>query len=253
MGSNPTTDAPGPSLRVIDTGAATPAWNMAFDACLLRSRSAPTLRVYRWSPPGLSIGWFQDPAMFAHVAGPHHVVRRPTGGGAIYHDDELTFSLTADAGLLPGDIPSSYQRIHAAVAKALASVGVETRLLAASSGPQHARPRAPWCFAEAGAFDLVLASTGRKIVGSAQRRIRFPHARLLHHGSIVLCAPEPTPFCAAVAECVDPRTVEARLAAELALELGAALGLVVEPSEATPAELDAAAAAEAGFSTVSVP
>lgn len=235
---------------MIDTGTATPAWNMAFDACLLRSRAAPTLRFYRWSPPGLSIGWFQDPALFAHVGGPHHVVRRPTGGGAIYHDDELTFALTADASVVPGDIPSSYQRIHAAVANALASVGVATRLLGASSGPQHARPRAPWCFAEAGAFDLVLASTGRKVVGSAQRRINFPHARLLHHGSIVLRAPEPTPFCGAVAECVDPRAVEARLAAQIALELGAALGLVVEHAAATQAEADAATAAETSFATV---
>jgi hypothetical protein len=197
----------------------------------------------------VSLGWFQ-PGPFADVPGRHHVVRRLTGGGAIYHGDELTFALALDAACCPATSPSSYQRIHAAVARALASVGVETRLLGASSGPQHARPRAPWCFAEAGAFDLVLASTGRKVVGSAQRRIRLPHPRLLHHGSIVLRAPQPTPFCGAVAECVDPRAVETQLAAQLARELGAALGLVVEHTEATQAESAAATAAETTFATV---
>ncbi len=220
---------------------------MAFDAALLRLGSAPTLRLYRWSPPGLSLGWFQDARAFSALAGPHRVVRRLTGGGAIYHDDEITFAVTADADLLPGDVPASYVRIHTGVARALADIAVPTRMLPATAAPQHARPSAPWCFAVPGAFDLVLTCNGHKIVGSAQRRIRLPRARVLHHGSIPLHAPRATPFMGAVADCVDPRTVEDRLLARLAVELGAALGLEPEAGVPSAEELDAAGATEAEF------
>lgn len=226
---------------MLDTGARAPAWNMALDDVLLHG-DGPTLRLYAWSPPGLSLGYFQPFAPFAAVPGDHHVVRRRTGGGAIYHDDEITFALTVAAAALPGDVAASYVLLHGAVRRALASVGVETRLVdCGDGGCSRARPTRPWCFAQPGPGDLVLACNGRKIVGSAQRRIRAPRPRILHHGSIVLSAPAATPFCGAVADVADPRAVEQPLRSALVAEIAAALGLQAQPAAApTPAEIAAA-------------
>lgn len=233
-----------PILRVLDSGADTPEFNMALDDLLLERAGPPTLRLYTWSPPGLSLGWFQPLEPFLAVPGPHRIVRRRTGGGAIYHGDELTFALTLDAALLPADVRASYDLLHGAVQRALASVGVATSLLPAGSGGLHARPRQLWCFAEPGAHDLVLAD-GRKIVGSAQRRTRAPQARVLHHGSIVLRTPEPTPFCGAVAELADPDVVRTPLQRALIAELAAALGCVAAATAPPSAEEIASARSRA--------
>lgn len=239
----------GPSaLRVLDSGAGAPEFNMALDDLLLARPGPPTLRLYSWQPFGLSLGWFQPLEPFLNVPGEHRIVRRRTGGGAIYHGDELTFALTLDAVDLPVDIGASYDLIHGAVQRALARVGVETRLLPHAAGGFHARPRELWCFAEPGAHDLVSARDGRKLVGSAQRRVRAPHARILHHGSIVLRTPPATPFCAAVADFVDPERARAPLAAALVDELARALGLVARaPEPPSAAEVAAAEVGAAAF------
>jgi lipoate-protein ligase A len=235
-------------LRVLETDAGEPACNMALDEALLAGDHPATLRLYRWSPPGLSLGRFQAIEPFHAVPGPHHIVRRCTGGGAIYHDDEITFALTLDAGLLPADVATSYEVIHGAVQRALARIGVATRRVPGGTGcGLQARPQEPWCFAVPGAHDLVLAGSGRKIVGSAQRRLAQPRGRVLHHGSIPLRAPAPTPFCGAVGDVVDPVAATPALCAALVAELGAALGLRTERAAATPAELRTAQIARARF------
>ncbi|MEZ5966046.1 MAG: hypothetical protein R3F56_19580 [Planctomycetota bacterium] len=231
---------PADGLRVLDAGAAPPAWNMAIDEALLLASGPPTLRLYRWDPPGLSLGWFQDGAAFAEVPGRHRVVRRRTGGGAIYHDDELTFALTLDAELLPKDVAASYVLLHTAVQVALAAVGVPTELVRGAGAPSGRSRGSGWCFATAGPHDLVAAASRRKIVGSAQRRVRAPRARVLHHGSIVLHAPTATPFCGAVADSVDPHQVEDRLRNELSAALATALRLRPMPGTLTPAEQSSA-------------
>ena len=218
----------------------TPAANMALDRALLDGAGPPTLRLYGWSPPGLSLGWFQDEAPFRGVPGRHVLVRRPTGGGAIYHDDEITFALTADADLLP-DLDASYALLHDAIATALRAVGVPVHRI--EHGPAcGARAAAGWCFAVPGRHDLVTAD-GRKIVGSAQRRVRRPTPRLLHHGSLVLTTPAATPFCAAVAEHVAVDDVREVLAMGLVAALARALRLRPEPGALAPRELALAAAA----------
>ena len=100
-------------LRVIHSGEQDPRANMGLDEALLDSAdSPPTLRLYRWSPAGLSLGYFQSMEICNRLAGGEHViVRRITGGGAIYHDDEITFALTIDAAALPAAIPESYELI----------------------------------------------------------------------------------------------------------------------------------------------
>ena len=218
-------------LRCIDSGALSPTLNMGLDEALLRTPGPATLRLYGWSPPGLSLGYFQASREFADVRGDHVLVRRLTGGGAIYHDRELTFALTADARHLPAALPDSYALIHRAVQRALEGIGVRTRALGPASVGQP-RPREPWCLADRGPHDLQTDSGG-KILGSAQRRIREPHPRLLHHGSIVLSAHSTTPRCGAVAEHnASPAAVQ-QLALAVAREVGSELGLAVEPGEPT--------------------
>ena len=129
-------------LRVIRHGQLHPCRNMALDEALLQTPGPPTLRLYGWSPPGLSLGYFQAASDFEAVPGDHVVVRRITGGGAIYHADEITFALTADANVLPGNVPASYELIHNAVATALERIGVAT-VMAGSPAPSPRGRRHP--------------------------------------------------------------------------------------------------------------
>ncbi|MEM8883869.1 MAG: hypothetical protein AAGD14_07370, partial [Planctomycetota bacterium] len=77
-------------MRLLRTKAAHPAWNLAVDEAILRA-GTPTLRFYAWDPPGYSLGFFQK--LDEHAIPEGFVpVRRPTGGGAIAHHDELTVS-----------------------------------------------------------------------------------------------------------------------------------------------------------------
>lgn len=186
---------PAATLRVIQDPPGPAAWNMGVDEALLQAGGPPTLRLYGFSPHAVSLGWFQRLADFADLPTGTPLVRRLTGGGAIHHGDELTFALTLAADLLPRDIAASYALLHDALIAALADLGVPCTRLAGGK-PSGARPQARWCFAEPGQDDLVTAHG--KLLGSAQRRIRTPAARVLHHGSLVLHRPALTPFTAAV-------------------------------------------------------
>lgn len=206
---------------------------MALDEALLRSCGPPTIRLYGWSPPGLSLGYFQESARFTDVPGQHVLVRRLTGGGAIYHDDDLTFSLTADESVVPGSLPDSYALLHDAIGSALADVGVPSRSLG-QPGVGRPRPREPWCLADEGPHDLVTDS--RKILGSAQRRIRHPRPRILHHGSIMLSAPRATPECGSVALHNSDPDVGSKLAHRIAHHVAEQLQLTLQPGEPTNGE-----------------
>lgn len=212
--------ADGGVLRCVYSGPLAPALNMGIDEALLRDTGPPTLRLYGWSPPGLSLGYFQSSADFADVGGPHVLVRRLTGGGAIYHDREVTFALTADLDLLPASVPDSYALVHRAIHVALSARGIAAEFSTAVGAGARPRPREPWCLAEPGPHDLV-DGAGRKVLGSAQRRIGAPRPRILHHGSLVLVAPHATPDCGAVGEPADV----GELCSEVAAQVAAALGL----------------------------
>jgi len=227
-------------LRVIRDEPGPAAWNMGADEALLVHAATPTLRLYGWRPHAVSLGWFQRFADFSDVPASVPIVRRPTGGGAIWHGDELTFALAIDAALLPRDVAAGYRLLHDAAVRALAAVGVASERSTAGT-PPAARPDVRWCFREAGRDDVV---TGHgKLLGSAQRRLTTDRPRLLHHGSLVLERPAGTPFVAAVADAtpVTP-TLRAALGDGLVAHFAAALGLTPVAGDYTPTERQAAAA-----------
>jgi lipoate-protein ligase A len=174
--------------RLITTLGADPGFNMGLDEALLEDELAPpTLRLYTWEPDTLSLGYFQRFAEVPAASGidgrkPGALVRRITGGGAIHHVHELTFSLVAPATqrLYQGPIAESYKRVHAAIAAALAELGIAAELRGERALDSDV-PATGMCFHHSSALDLVWGA--KKGVGSAQRRTR---GRVLHHGSIKL-------------------------------------------------------------------
>lgn len=188
--------------RFLDTGSSDAAWNMALDEAIWRLHEAqhtpPTLRLYAWDAPTLSLGYAQNAvrevdrtACEAHGVA---VVRRPTGGRAVLHDHEVTYSvvlpLTENATL-----SADYHEIAMALAAAFRLVGLPVRL----ARPQVRAPRAlasPACFAALSRYELSV--DGRKLVGSAQKRGK---RAFLQHGAIPLAMDRTLLFhCLRVAE-----------------------------------------------------
>ena len=175
--------------RLLVDAPAGGAWNMAVDEVLLdgvaAGAAAPTLRFYGWSPACLSLGYFQ-PFDVVDLEGCRalgvDVVRRPTGGRAILHDCELTYSVALPASVLGHDsgVLPSYYRLSLALQDGLRRLGVPATLApqsAASGPPEHG----PVCFDRPSAHEILLR--GRKLVGSAQMR---RGGGLLQHGSILI-------------------------------------------------------------------
>lgn len=160
-----------------------PGWlNMAIDACLLERADAGErwLRLYAWEPT-LSFGRHEpagrryDPGRVAALG--LAVVRRPTGGRAVWHAGELTYAVAAPASGL-GALRQAYRDIHLLLRDALRSLGVPAEL-----APRRAAARvdAGACFASPAGGEVVV--DGRKVIGSAQLR---RGSALLQHGSILL-------------------------------------------------------------------
>ena len=161
------------------------ATNMRRDHELLEeaARGAPpTLRLYRWSRPTLSLGHAQslesatDPAALARLGIPW--VRRPTGGRALLHlPDELTYAFAAPRGLAPG-VRAAYFRVMGAIAEALAGFARLDPIPPGSLPRESAAPRLP-CHAVATGHEIT--ACGRKLVAGAQR---WRRGAFLQHGSI---------------------------------------------------------------------
>jgi len=179
--------------QFLDTGFRPGAQNMAVDEelaiSLVSGGSVATVRVYGWTPPAISLGWNQSLDEIdlerAQEAGVD-VVRRPTGGRAILHSDELTYSVTMVAER--SNILEVYHRISTALVRGLEYLGVSARL-------EKSQPHFPSvyretsgiaCFTSSARHEIKIA--GRKLVGSAQRRYARPDGReaVLQHGSILL-------------------------------------------------------------------
>ncbi len=171
--------------RLLADPPATGAWNMAVDEMLLEKaekEATPCLRLYRWSAPTLSLGYFQT---FAHrqehpPSLPCTAVQRLTGGGAILHDAELTYSIA-----LPGTHPLAthrdrlYQAVHSSLIEALDHLGVTARLC--DSGEKTETADEPFlCFQRRFPGDVLIGKT--KVCGSAQRR---RNGAVLQHGSLL--------------------------------------------------------------------
>lgn len=163
--------------------------HMAFDEQTVRLRpSAVTLRFYRWTDgPAVTFGYAQflsevDRALAAqHFTGPR--VRRPTGGGVVFHTDDLTFSLVFSSAGRPADI---YKRFHACILGELARAGAKGRAfdktLPASAYAPSVNHTASACFVNPVENDL-LAEDGHKILGGALRRFG---SCVLYQGSLQL-------------------------------------------------------------------
>ena len=175
--------------RLLVDAPADGAWNMAVDEILLDSVAAgaapPTLRFYEWMPACLSLGYFQ-PFDVVDMDGCRRlgvdVVRRPTGGRAILHDRELTYSVALPASLLghDGGVLPSYYRLSLALQDGLRRLGVPATL-APQSAARGPVAHGPVCFDRPSAHEILLQ--GRKLVGSAQMR---RGGGILQHGSILV-------------------------------------------------------------------
>ncbi len=174
-------------IRLILDGPHDGPTNMARDEALLEcvgaGLSPPTLRLYRWEPPTISLGYFQPYAAYEALdppAGQLPVVRRQTGGGAILHDRELTYALVLPIGhRLARGATRLYEVVHDAIIHALADAGMAT--WRGCRGDDSTPARGPFfCFARRHCLDVLAGK--EKLAGSAQRRTR---QAVLQHGSIV--------------------------------------------------------------------
>jgi len=170
--------------RLLDTASRGGAWNMACDVALMaraRHTGESVFRVYGWARPTLSFGRHEaararyDAAAIA--AAGVDVVRRPTGGRALLHDREVTYSVTAPVDPAVS-LAASMRRINQWLLRTLHRLGVPA---IEADQPRSMRPEGAACFAVPAPGELTLG--GRKLVGSAQVR---QDGALLQHGSILL-------------------------------------------------------------------
>lgn len=207
------------------------------EALLLDEHAPPTLRLYTWEPDTLSLGYFQRWVDVPGTALAGAVVRRLTGGGAIHHVGELTFSLTTSAHdpVYRGPVADSYERVHGAIAHALREFGAEAAL-AGVQGLLSDAADTGMCFHKSTPLDL--AWSGRKGVGSAQRRTR---GRVLHHGSIKLGSSVLEGPIATLESSSGSALEPAEVGAALVRALAERFELRFEPSLPSTAERGAAA------------
>jgi lipoate-protein ligase A len=200
------------------------AWNMALDESLLETYAgdappdAPTLRLYGWAPPALSLGRFQravgsHDATFLRENG-IDLVRRPTGGSAVLHEFERTYAVVARLRRepFPGGVVDTYRRLAGALCSALGRLGLHADAREARAKDPAWRTAAA-CFAAPSTHEVTVGA--EKVVGSAQLRRR---GAFLQHGSILLRA-DPERLARAIGLERAPRGYT-----DLARALGAAPG-----------------------------
>lgn len=197
--------------RLLNTDHLDGATNMAVDEAILRGVaegvSPPTLRFFGWQPACLSLGQAQPIADVDADACARlgvDVVRRPTGGRAILHVDELTYSVTAreDEPRVRGGIVESYRRLSEGLLAGLLRLGVPVQQVERPDG--HDRDQDPVCFVAPSNYEIVF--DGHKLVGSAQVRRR---GVVLQHGSLPLVG-DIARICDVLAARPDRERVRAR-------------------------------------------
>jgi lipoate-protein ligase A len=187
------------SWRIVYSEAANGAWNMAIDEAILESAgnglAPPTLRLYAWEPACLSLGMAQPSSEVNYTALAQRgwqAVRRPTGGRAILHTDELTYSICGlqTEPCLAGGVLESYRVIAAALLEALRLLGVAATADeipgSRRSSPDGEQSKVgkeidPVCFTEPSNYEITAG--GKKLIGSAQAR---RGNAVLQHGSLPL-------------------------------------------------------------------
>jgi len=167
--------------RLLNTGTLSGDLNMAVDQALLElynlGLSPPTMRFYQWQPPAISIGYFQQPQTINFSLCSSlgiDVVRRPTGGRAVLHQNELTYSLIAGTKEgIPATLPEAYGLICKGLIAGFRLIGIEAKM-----GQERLTSSPPdICFLRSSISDIVCQ--GKKFVGSAQM---WKGGSLLQHG-----------------------------------------------------------------------
>lgn len=176
--------------RLIDTGPLSGPDNMALDEALLSSfdqLSEPVLRLYGWQPAAISVGRFQKVDEVLDVKRCRDdglaIVRRITGGGVIYHADELTYSIICAPGQIPtaNSIKDSFRVLTGFLLGFYRSLGLNADYALNAADGEKLGDRTPFCFAGRESFDILIKN--RKIGGNAQRRLKQV---VFQHGSIPL-------------------------------------------------------------------
>jgi lipoate-protein ligase A len=235
-----------PSSRLLHDPPGSGAWNMAIDEVLLESAlrdGMMSMRFYRWSEPTLSLGYFQHYAdRQVHVKSRDcPAVRRPSGGGAIMHDQELTYSLAVPAGLsLAQDARALYDAAHESLVDAFASWGLRAKRHIQRAGDKHAassrgsaKPEEPFlCFQRVTCGDVLIDRW--KVGGSAQRRSK---GAILQHGSVLLGMAAAATELPGVREITGVTMLENELFAAWYHRLAQRLGVRAVRGELTESEL----------------
>lgn len=179
--------------RLVNSGICTAAQNMAIDEAILKAHAygavPPTLRFYGWRPAAVSLGYFQSAAaeidLEACRANGVDVVRRLTGGRAVLHDMELTYSLVVSEcdPLVPPTITASYRYFSQGLVAGLKEMGIKAQMSMPREayGQSRRRHASAACFDASSHYEITFAE--RKLIGSAQVR---KDGVIMQHGSILL-------------------------------------------------------------------
>lgn len=175
--------------RLLDTGSNNAYFNMAVDEAIVKIQEknpvSPTVRFYQWMPAGLSLGYFQNinKEIDINICKENNVdiVRRLTGGRAVLHDKELTYSLILSEkyNYLPKSVLDSYKIISKGILTAFHSLGIEAELKGVEKNKKAPKGFSSACFDAPSWYEVVV--NNKKLVGSAQAR---KNGVILQHGSI---------------------------------------------------------------------
>jgi len=175
--------------------------NMAIDEAVfratIREKGLPTLRLYGWQTPALSIGYFQDFTREVDSGACRRLgidmIRRPTGGKAVLHDQELTYAVIAgtDLPFFPPDVLGTFRTVSRCVAKGLRELGIRAEMKAEGRSDEDGSLHSS-CFSRPSRYELLVG--GRKICGAAQMRSQ---GAFLQHGALLM-AFDPAKTCRVV-------------------------------------------------------
>ena len=177
----------------IDTGQNNAAWNMAFDEAVIKTvesdNSLSVVRVYGWTPWAISIGYSQNAEKDFNLnkikQSGYEFVRRTTGGRAVLHANEITYSVIAGINnpQLGNNLHNAYRSIGSAILKSLQYAGFNDLLLEKSKASDSSTRNtvAKPCFSSTARYEIIWK--GKKVVGSAQKRTR---TTIQQHGAILL-------------------------------------------------------------------
>ena len=168
------------NYRLIDTGYNNAFYNMAVDEALLKLSKKPTLRFYAWKPAAISLGYFQsinDIDLEYCKKNNIPIVRRITGGKAVFHDKELTYSFIIDEKKVPKSIINSYKFISKSILIAMDNLGINAKL----KEENIKKFKTAICLNNPSWYEIIV--NNKKIAAAAQTR---KNKKLLQHGPILI-------------------------------------------------------------------